>query len=752
MTQTHTSGGSILGNAVLRREDAALLVGARPFIADLRIEDLGIDHLPDRGIFSAVFVRSDVPAGRIVSISGGEGVFVADDLALPDVTAGAPAPPSFTQPSLARETVGYVGDPVAVVVAESPAEAADKAEQVIVEIDPLPAVDHPSRSAEVIWEVEPLDTPDALAEAELVLTAEFQNQKIAAAPMETNGLLAVPGTDGRLYLWVPTQCPFGVRAGVASCLGMPSDQVRVIVPATGGGFGAKGHTYSEHVVVAALAQRLDVPLRWIETRTENMLSMSHARGQVQNMTLGARADGSITGLSVDIKADTGAYPKIGAWLTTYTKMMATGTYKVPKVDFRAGSVITNTTPIGALRGAGRPEAAALIERAMDLLAAEVGVDQVEIRRRNLLDSHSENHITPTGAVYDSGDYLNTMERALELVGYEDLRAEQAERRDRGDRTLMGIGVANYIEVTGNGPSFDYASVQINSDGSATVLSGVSSHGQGHVTTYSQIASAQLGIPHKMIEVIQSDTDVVPRGNGTYGSRSLQLGGSAVDRAAAAVMEKARKLAADHLEANPEDVVAMPGGVGVAGSPPSALSWTELVALSEEPLAAEYDFDQGARSFPFGTHVAVVEVDSETGEVRLVRHLCVDDCGNVINPLLAEGQQHGGIAQGVAQALWEEVAFDADAVPRTTNFGDYLIPSAAEFPNFETHRTTTPTPLNPLGAKGIGEAGTIGSTPAVQSAVIDALSHLGVRHIDMPLAPEKLWRAISGATAECNGGG
>lgn len=693
-------------------------------------------------------MRSNVPHGRIISVSEGDGVFVADDLALPDVKAGAPAPPSFTQPPLAKETVGYVGDPVAVVVADSPTEAADAAEHVIVEIDPLPAVNHPRLSQQVIWEVEPLDVPDALAEAELVVEAEVLNQKIAPAPMETNGILAVPGTDGRLYLWVPTQSPFGIREGVASCLGLTSDQVRVIVPATGGGFGAKGHTYAEHVVTAALALRLGVPLRWVETRTENMLGMAHARGQVQKMKLGARSDGTVTGLSVNIKADTGAYPKIGAWLTTYTKMMAAGTYKIPKIDFRAGSVITNTTPIGALRGAGRPEAAALIERAMDLLAAEVGIDQVEIRRRNLLDTHYRNHITPTGAVYDSGDYANTMERALELVGYDDLRAEQAERRARGDRMLLGIGVANYIEVTGNGPSFDYASVQINDDGSVTVLSGVSSHGQGHVTTYSQIASAQLGIPHDLIDVIQSDTDLVPRGNGTYGSRSLQLGGSAVDRAAAAVLEQAKQIAANHLEANPEDIVVMPGkGLGVTGSPPSALSWTELVESADEPLTAEVDFDQGARSFPFGTHAAVAEVDSETGEVQLIRHLCVDDCGNVINPLLAEGQQHGGVAQGAAQALWEEVAFDADAVPRTTNFGDYLIPSAAEFPSFEAHRTTTPTPLNPLGAKGIGEAGTIGSTPAVQSAVIDALAHLGVRHIDMPLSPEKLWRAISEATAE-----
>lgn len=744
---TQARGGSILGNAVLRREDAALLTGSRPYIADLRVEDLEIEGMDGKKILSAAFVRSDVPHGKIVSISGGEGVYVAEDLSLPNVTAGAPAPSYFTQPPLAKGTVGYVGDPLAVVVADTPAEAADLAEQVIVEIEPLPAINHPRFSEDVIWNVEPLEVPDALAEAELVVEAEVLNQKIAAAPMETNGILAVPAPDGRLYLWVPTQCPFSVRAGLAQCLGLSEEQVRVVVPATGGGFGAKGHTYSEQVVTAALAMRLGVPLRWVETRTENMLSMAHARGQIQSIRLGARANGSITGMSVQIKADTGAYPKIGAWLTTYTKMMATGTYKIPKVDFSADSVITNTTPVGALRGAGRPEAAALIERAMDLLAAKVGVDQVEIRRRNLLEAHSSNHTTATGAVYDSGNYANTMERALELADYNELRREQAERRERGDRILLGIGVANYIEVTGNGPSFDYASVTINPDGSATVLSGVSSHGQGHVTTYSQIASAQLGIPHEMIDVIQSDTDLVPRGNGTYGSRSLQLGGSAVDRAAAAVLEKAKQIAAEHLEANPEDVVAMPGrGLGVAGSPPSALSWSELAELAHEPLAAEYDFDQGARSFPFGTHIAVVEVDSETGGVTLVRHLCVDDCGNVINPLLAEGQQHGGIAQGVAQALWEEVAYDDEAVPRTTNFGDYLIPTAAEFPSFETHRTVTPTPLNPLGAKGIGEAGTIGSTPAVQNAAIDALAHLGVRHIDMPLSPEKLWRAISEATA------
>ena len=731
------TAGSILGHSVLRREDAALLVGGRPYVDDLDVDAR-----------SVVFVRSDVPHGRIIDISGGEGVYTAEDLDLPDMLAGAPAPAHFGRPTLARGTVGYVGDPIAAVVADTLTEARDRAEDVVVEIEELPANSDPMAATEVVFEVDPIEDPGALDDADVVVSFRYVNQKIAPAPMETNGILAIPNVDatngeGRLRLWVPTQCPFSVQRTMATCLGLDIEQVHVVVPATGGGFGAKGHAYVEQVVTAALALRLGYPLRWIESRTENMLHMGHARGQVQDVRIGARADGTVVGMKVNVTADAGAYPDIGAWLTFYTKMMASGTYRIPRIDFRARSVLTNTAPTGALRGAGRPEAAALVERAMDLLAAEIGLDAVEVRRRNLLETHSGPVTTPTGAVYDSGDYLGTMERAIELAGYDDLRHEQSERRNRGDRHLLGIGVANYIEVTGNGPSSDYGSVRIHDDGTATVLSGVSSHGQGHQTTYAQIASEQLGIPMADIAVIQSDTDLVPRGNGTYGSRSLQLGGSAIDRAAVAVVEQARNVAAEHLEANVDDIAVYHGdGLGVAGSPGTVLSWERLAALSPEPLTAECDFDQGARTFPFGTHVAVVEVDTETGGVRLLRHLCVDDCGNVVNPLLAEGQQHGGIAQGVAQALWEEMVYDDHAGPRTTNFGDYLIPSAAEFCDFETHRTTTPTPLNPLGAKGIGEAGTVGATPAVQSAVIDALAPFGVRHLDMPLTPEKVWRAMS----------
>ena len=732
------TAGSILGHSVLRREDAALLVGGRPYVDDLDI--------PAR---SVVFVRSDVPHGRILSISGGEGVYVAEDLNIPDMLAGPPAPAHFGRPALATGTVGYVGDPVAVVVADTLAEARDRAEEVIVEIEELPGNSDPTAAGEVVFEVDPIEDPGALDGADVVVSFRYVNQKIAPAPMETNGILAIPNVDGtngqgRLRLWVPTQCPFSVQRTIADCLGLDLDRIHVVVPATGGGFGAKGHAYVEQVVTAALAMRLGEPLLWIESRTENMLHMGHARGQVQDVQVGARADGTVVGMKWSVTQDAGAYPDIGAWLTFYTKMMASGTYRIPRIDFRARSVVTNTAPTGALRGAGRPEAAATVERAMDLLAAEVGLDPVEVRRRNLLETHSDPVVTPTGAVYDAGDYLAAMERAVELVGYDDLRREQAERRARGDRHQLGIGVANYIEVTGNGPSNDYGSVEVHDDGAVTVLSGVSSHGQGHQTTYAQIASEQLGIGWEHITVVQSDTDLVPRGNGTYGSRSLQLGGSAIDRAAAAVVDQARQLAAEHLEANVDDIAVYHGeGLGVAGSPDTVLSWSRLAELSPEPLAAECDFDQGARSYPFGTHVAVVEVDTETGGVHQLRHLCVDDCGNVINPLLAEGQQHGGIAQGIAQALWEEMVFDVGAGPRTTNFGDYLIPSAAEFCDFETHRNTTPTPLNPLGAKGIGEAGTVGATPAVQSAVIDALAPYGVRHLDMPLTPEKVWRALSG---------
>lgn len=721
---------SILGNSVLRVEDDGLLTGSRPFTADLISGDT----------LHACFIRSSVAHGNLVSVTGGAGLYTAASLELPKLVPWLPTPDRYARDLLAMDKVRYVGDPIAVVTGTSLAEAEDLAGDVYAEIEPLPAVVSPLESDEVAFEVEPLVDPSVLEEADVVVEVTFLNQKLAPVPLETNSILVVPDDDGEgLCVWVSTQFPWDNRAAVAAALELDPDRVRVIAPAVGGGFGAKGHTYPEHIVVAAIAHRTGKPVAWQETRSENLLNMTHGRGQVQHVALGAKRDGTITGLRVEVVADAGAYPHVGAWLPNYTRLMCTGTYRIPRVAFSARSMVTNTAPVGAYRGAGRPEATAFLERSMDLLARRLDIDPVEIRRRNLLDSHNTNHVTPSGAVYDSGNYRGALDRVVETSGYEDLRREQSMRRARGDRWLLGIGVSSYIEVTGNGPTQEFASVAIETDGSATVLSGVSSHGQGHQTTYAQIAGAQLGLPVDKIRVIQSDTAVVPRGNGTYGSRSLQLAGSAVDMAAEAVVDKASYLAAERLEANAADIVVYDGiGVGIIGSPATAISWAELA-----PLAVELDLDQGARTYPSGAHVSVVEVDRETGAVRLIRHITVDDCGNVINPMLAQGQQHGGIAQGVAQALWEEMVYTTDGQPATSTLLDYLAPTAQELPSYETNSMVTPTPLNRLGVKGIGEATTIGSTPAVHNAVLDALAPMGVEHLDMPLSPEKIWRAING---------
>ena len=657
---------SILGNSVLRVEDDGLLTGSRPFTADLITSDT----------LHARFIRSSVAHGNLVSVTGGPGLYTAASLELPKLVPWPPTPDRYARDLLAVDKVRYVGDPIAVAIGTSMAEAEDQAADVDVEIEPLPAVVAPLESSEVAFEVEPMVDPSVLDEAEVVVEATFLNQKLAPVPLETNSILVVPDDDGAgLCVWVSTQFPWDNHAAVADALELDPDRVRVIAPAVGGGFGAKGHTYPEHIVVAAIAHRTGKPVAWQETRSENLLNMTHGRAQVQRVALGAKRDGTITGLRVEVVADAGAYPHVGAWLHDYTRLMCTGTYCIPRVAFSARSMVTNTAPVGAYRGAGRPEATAFLERSMDLLARRLDIDPVEIRRRNLLESHNANHVTPSGAVYDSGDYRGTLDQVVEASGYENLRREQSMRRARGDRWLLGIGVSTYIEVTGNGPTQEFASVAIETDGRATVLSGVSSHGQGHQTTYAQIAAAKLGLPVDKIRVIQSDTAVVPRGNGTYGSRSLQLAGSAVDKAAEAVVDMASQLAAERLEANAADMVVYDGiGVGIIGSPATAISWSDLA-----PLAVELDLDQGARTYPSGAHVSVVEVDRETGAVRLIRHVTVDDCGNVVNPMLAQGQQHGGIAQGVAQALWEEMVYTAEGQPVTSTLLDYLAPSPTELP-------------------------------------------------------------------------
>ena len=763
--------GSILGTRVLRTEDPELLTGQARYVADLHL-----DHP-----LHACFVRSEFAHARVVGVDvadaaampGVAAVLTHDDLGLAPFHGMAKVHNDFGRPPLADGVVRFVGEPVAVVLAETAVQAKDAADAVVVDYDPLPAVVDPedamAEGAPVIFPehgdnvalaVTDPRNPGVFGDAEVIVRGRYVNQRMAVAPMEPHGVAAVPGDDGRLTVYGSTQMPHVLQMGLARALKVDKALVRVVTPHVGGGFGGKAGLYAEQLVVAAAALRTGRPVTWMSTRSEDMLALAHSRGQVQYVELGCRTDGTFTGLRVHLVGDAGAYPGMGAFLPAGTKRMSNGTYAFGAIQFDVAAACTNTTPTGAYRGAGRPEASALLERAVDHAALTLGIDPIELRRRNLLADDVFPFATLTGITYDSGAYVTPLDEAARLAGYDALRAEQAERRARGDRRLLGIGVACYVEITAGGSGSEYGSVTVHPDGTATILAGTSAHGQGHQTSFAMIVSSRTGIPVDRIRLAAVDTDEVRTGGGTGGSRSLQLGGSAVLKATEAMVDKARALAARLLEADPADIVVdtEAGTVGVAGVPATALDWAALAAAAEADteavdhedgtlgLAAQRDFDQGSPTFPFGAHIAVVEVDRDTGRVTLLRHIAVDDCGTVLNPLLVEGQQHGGTAAGVSQALYEHVRYDADGNPLTGNFMDYALPSAAEFPSFEVHSTETPTPLNPLGAKGIGEASTIGSTPAVQNAVIDALSHLGVRHIDLPCSSERVWRAIQDAEA------
>ncbi|MFN0029330.1 MAG: xanthine dehydrogenase family protein molybdopterin-binding subunit, partial [Acidimicrobiales bacterium] len=560
---------------------------------------------------------------------------------------------------------------------------------------------------------------------------------------------------GGLTTWISHQAPHGVHATIAPYLGLDPASVRVVCPWVGGGFGPKAAVYTEYLVTCKAALDLQAPVKWTETRSEDMVALVHGRDFVIDAALGVKNDGTIVGLVAEVTAAAGAYPIVGAILPMLTQLMSTGVYNIPKINFKGTTLVTNNTSIGAYRGAGRPEATQMLERVMDVTAAELGMDPGELRRKNFFAPFSEPMTTITGANYDSADYALPLVKAQEAAGYSELRAEQKRRRDAGDPKLLGIGISTYVEITAPiGLHVEYGKVEVHDDGSASMYVGTSVHGQGHETAFSMLVSEVLGIPMDRIKLVNSDTAVVPRGSGTLGSRSLQTAGSAVHVASTEVLAKAKQLAAHLLEANVDDIVTGDGGLQVAGVPAKAVSWAELAQASnddtkrpegmEAGMAHELDFDGGDSTFPFGAHVAVVEVDSETGKVTLQRHIAVDDCGRILNPLLVNGQQHGGIAQGAAQALFEWVQYDADGNPITGNLMDYAIPSAAELPSFEVSNTQTDSPRNPLGAKGIGESGTIGSTPAIHNAVVDALSHLGVRHVDMPCTAERVWLAINAA--------
>ena len=760
--------GSILGNAVRRLEDPGLLRGAGKYVDDL--DELGVLHV--------AFVRSTVAHATLTSVDvsgassmpGVVAVYHAagDHLGLDPLHQFEPFPPMLDRPVFATERVRFVGDIVAAVVAESRAEAVDAAEQVVVDYDPLPSVIAPldglAPGAPLLFPelgsnvcfggTFPPDgaDDDPLAGADVVAEVTMVSQRLAGVPMETNGILAVPA-DGLLTCWVSHQAPHSIHGAYAPMLGLEPGQLRVVCPWVGGGFGPKAQPYVEHVVTAAAALALARPVKWVATRSEDMVSLVHGRDFVMTAKLGVTRAGKLVGLDASVVASTGAYPSIGAILPTLTQMMACGVYDIPKVRFSTTAVVTNTTTVGPYRGAGRPEATQLIERVMDVAASDLGLDPAELRRANFLPPERFPLTTTTGANYDSGEYERALDAALAASGYAQLRAEQADRRARGDRMLLGIGVSTYVEVTAPvGLHTEFGAVEVNDDGSANVIAGTSAHGQGHHTAFAMLASEVLGIPMERITLVNSDTDLVPRGSGTMGSRSLQTAGSAIHLASNGVLDRARRVAAHLLEASPDDIVVGDGGMQVAGVPTATVSWAELAAASRDasrlpddleagPLRNEVDFDGTDSTYPFGAHVSVVEVDRETGQVTMLRHVAVDDCGRILNPLLVGGQQHGGIAQGAAQALYEWVQYDADGNPLTATLLEYAIPSAAELCGFEASNTQTDSPRNPLGAKGIGESGTIGSTPAIHNAVVDALSHLGVTHLDMPCTPERVWCAI-----------
>jgi carbon-monoxide dehydrogenase large subunit len=730
--------------------------------------------LPDAA--HVTYVRSTMAHARIV------GIDIADALEAPGVLAIVTAADleaddnfrdprvspmlnaAMGRPTLATDTVRFVGEPVAAVVTDQRYQGLDAAELVIVDYDPLePVIDpeaaladdavllFPESPNNIAMEI-PAGTMAAdFSECEVVVSQRMRNQRIAASPLEGRAAAARWTEEGRLEQWISCQGPHPMRDGLANAYGLEHDQVRVICPDVGGGFGAKTASYPEDLMLGVLARRVGRPVKWVETRTENLTAMVHGRAQLQDVTIGGTRDGRITAYKLEVVQDSGAYALFGAVLPYMTRTMLTGVYDITNGEFSSRSAVTNTTPTAAYRGAGRPEAAAAIERAVDLFAAEIEMDPAEVRRRNFIPPDAFPLTTVGGADYDSGDYGRALDLALEASHYDVLRAEQAERRAAGGPVQLGIGISVYVEITAFGGGAEFASVELQTDGSVLVKTGSNPYGQGHHTAWSQLVSDRLGIPFERITVVHGDTDLIPSGGLTAGSRSVQIAGASMWNAAGKLLDVSRERAADLLEASIDDIELdkVSGAFHVAGVPAVSLSWADLGAAGSgidpgEPLVGVSDFTAKGATFPFGAHVAVVEVDTETGGVTVRSITAVDDAGRILNPMLAEGQVHGGLAQGIAQALCEEIRYDDEGNPLTSTFADYTIISAAELPMFERIAMETPTPMNELGAKGIGESGTVGSTPAVWNAVVDALAPLGVRHLDMPCTPERVWRAIQDA--------
>jgi carbon-monoxide dehydrogenase large subunit len=766
---------SILGTRVIRTEDPRLLTAGGVYVDDLRTPEL-------TGAARLTFVRSPVGHARITGIDTSEaaaepGVIAVltasdmDDLPPPppydeaSAGEGGPAPMGgpWQEPLLAIDTVRFVGEPVAVVITDGRYQGEDAADLVSVDYEPLPAVVGPLaavRDESLLFPAAETNTPiernrdtfdDAPFDAcEVVVEQDIVNQRVACVPLESRATAAAY-RSGKLTVWHSSQNAQLCRLIICGALGLTPDQVRVVVPDVGGGFGAKVGIDRDAIIVAWAARKTGTALRWAETRSENLVGMTQGRAQHHHVKIGGDLDGSILAYRIDIIQDTGAYARAGGFLPGLTCLMAPGVYDIPTVQAGFRLAVTNATPVHAYRGAGRPEATAAVERAVDLFAQAINMDPAEVRRRNFIAPDKFPFQTKTGALYDTGRYEEALDKVLQAAGYGDLRKEQQLRRESSDTKQLGIGVSAYVEITAaDAGAGENAKLEVHDDGTATVYTGSSAHGQGHHTAWAMLVQEELGIPMEQVTVIHGDTDLIPNGVGTYASRSLQLGGSAVHKAALEVKDEARHHAANLLEAAEADIVldTDTGRWQVRGDPDTALTWAQVAGHADDGmLMADVRFTADRPTFPFGAHVAVVEVDTETGKVTLIRHVTVDDAGPVLNPVLAEGQRHGGIAQGAAQALLEEVLYDADANPLTSTLADYATITATDLPSFELVASETPTTLNPLGVKGIGEAGTIGSTPAIQNAVVDAVAHFGVRHIDMPTTPERVWAAVQEASTK-----
>ena len=758
--------GSVLGEKVLRKEDPRFLTEGGIYLDDL-------EHPLLEGATYVVYARSQVAHGIITDIDISEAEGMPGVVAVHTAeTLGLEPAPSNYNPAVARtllarrgDKVRWVGEPVVAVVAETYEQATDAAQAVFIDIDPLPAVIdlrealtsdthlYEAAGGNAVFDSTAFggstnSGEEFFADCEVVVTVEALNQRVAPCPMEPRAAAAA-WEGGRLHEWVSTQHAQGVRGQVAKANGIPEDEIRIITPDVGGGFGAKIGVYSDELLVGPLAKAVGRPVRFRETRSESMMNLGHGRAQHQTIRIGGRRDGRVTHYQLEMIQDSGGYCEVGTILgALFTRRMASGVYAIENVEAHCTSVVTNTTPTVAYRGAGRPEATAATERAMDVFALEIGMDPVEVRRKNLIPEFHEPHTTAVGEVYDCGDFEGSLDRALAQAGYDDLRAEQRRRREAGERRLLGIGVSAYVEITGGaGAPQEDAKIVVHPDGSGTIYTGTSPHGQGHETAWAQIASARTGIDMSRLRLVWGDTDLTPVGGGTMGSRSLQQGGLAVHQAAAGIVEQGRRIAASLLEADEIDIVLDTdnGTFHVAATPAVSTDWAAVAATAgDDGIIEATTFKAPGATYPFGAHVAVVEVDADTGKVTHLRHIACDDAGTILNPMLLTGQVHGGIAQGTAQALYEEVCYDADGNPITSNLAEYAMITTDLMPDIERVPMETATWVNELGAKGIGESGTIGSTPAVHSAVIDALSHLGVRHIDMPCTPERVWRAIASA--------